>query len=205
MTGHSKETHKETRRKQAANDDIYHHPKEKIAQLKRLIEEGILERLSISLEVLEVFAGHGNLTKFYKEMGAEVTPLTQAETGNSFDYVFKLRFENRQFDVIDIDSYGYPTRFFPLIFELMKDECLLLFTFPIVGVNCLNGIIEQHFYTWFRGIPTIGDIVARVTDDALREWRLASLVDVVKIKRIYRLAFMCKRVNATDLCNVRNR
>jgi hypothetical protein len=155
--------------------------------------------------LLEVFAGKGNLTEFYKFKGAKVTALSKGTTGDGFDYIHQLRADKKKFAWIDIDSYGYPDKFFPVVFELMKETCVLVFTFPIVGVNCLNGITEQHFYTWYRGVPTIGDVVARITDDALREWFLASLIDVKKIKRIYRFVFFCRRVKATEMCNVRNR
>ena len=109
-------------------------------------------------------------------------------------------------DVIDIDSYGYPDLFFPVVFEMMHDEALLVFTFPIVGVNCVNGIVEQHFINfWHSDRPSIGDITGVLTDQALRNWYLISLVDVVKIKRIWRFMFDCKRVKATEMCNVKNR
>ena len=131
--------------------------------------------------------------------------MTREDFGDSFDAIYKLRGAKKKYDLIDIDSYGYPDRFFPVVFEMMKPECLLVFTFPIVGINCLNGIAEQHFYTFYRCKPTIGDVVGRITDWALREWIITSLRDVVKIMRIYRFVFYCRRVTATEMCNVRNR
>lgn len=197
MTGHNKESHRKTRLKQSLNDEDYHHPKEKIEQLNRYIQA--------ESDVLEVFAGKGNLTEYYNGMHCNVTSLTKEQFGSSFDAIYQLRSDKRKYDVIDIDSYGYPDKFFPVVFEMMNDDCLLIFTFPIVGVNCLNGISEQHFYTFYRGIPTIGDVVGAITDWGLREWFLCSCVDVVKIKRIYRFVFSCHRVKATEMCNVRNR
>ena len=197
--GHSAKSHKVTRKGQKENLPKYHHPDEKIEQLSKFTEyiEGG--------RILEIFGGQGNLTKFYSQYG-KVTSLTKETHGSSFDAVYKLREEKKKFDVIDIDSYGYPDKFFPVVFEMMKDECLLVFTFPIVGVNCLNGIIEQHFITFWRSDrPTIGDIVGTLTDMALREWYQISLLNVTKIKRIWRFIFKCKRVKATEMCNVRNR
>jgi hypothetical protein len=197
-TGHSAESHKITRLAQKNNEDDFHHPTEKIAQLEEI-------KSIICEDILEVFGGQGNLTKWYQEIGT-VTTLTKETTGDSFEYIYKLRSEKRKFNWIDIDSYGYPDRLFPVIFELMKDECGLVFTFPQVGVNCHNGISQQHFSTFYcNPTPTIGNVVGKITDWALREWMLASLVDVKKIKRIYRIVFMCKRVKATDMTNVRNR
>jgi len=194
-TGHSKDKHLRQRLLQELNEADYHHPQEKIAHLKKF---------KISGDILEVFAGAGNLTEYYKQCGT-VTAMTKEQFGNSFDAIYRLRGEKHDYDVIDIDSYGYPDKFFPIVFELMKDKCLLIFTFPIIGVNCLNGITEQHFYTFYRGIPTIGDVVGTITDFALREWILVSLLDVVKIKRIYRFVFDCRKVKATEMCHVRNR
>lgn len=195
--GHTKESHKITRTLQRLNHDTYHHPKEKLKQLNEL-------KPYIHGNILEVFAGQGNLTEFYKEHG-KVTPMTQEETGSSFDAIYKLRSEKKKFDVIDIDSYGYPDKFFPIVFELMHESCLLIFTFPIVGVNCLNGIIEQHFLTFYKNIPSIGDVCGVITDLALREWILPQLIDIRKIKRIYRFAFLCSRKKSTEMCFVRNR
>jgi hypothetical protein len=198
MTGHSAETHKKTRRAQASNADEFHHPIEKIAQLEKI-------QAMISGDILEVFAGRGNLTSWYQERG-NVVAMSKEATGDSFDAIYKLRWEGKQFNWIDIDSYGYPDKFFPVVFEMMKDECGLIFTFPQVGTNCHNGISQQHFSTFYGNpSPTIGDVVGKITDWALREWYLASVIDVVKIKRIYRIAFACKRVKATEMCNVRNR
>jgi len=194
--GHNKEKHKSTRLKQCLNDNEYHHPKEKMKQL---------DRIEFGKDVLEVFAGKGNLTEYYRNRGCFVTPMTKEEFGNSFNAIYKLRGENKKYDLVDIDSYGYPDKFFPVIFEMLKDKSFLVFTFPIVGVNCLNGISQQHFYTFYRGIPTIGDVVGQITDWALREWILVSLYDVVKIRRIYRFVFKCQKVKATEMCNVRNR
>ena len=199
MTGHTKLTHKIIRKGQKENKDKYHHPIEKINQLQKYTT------YLFDSDILEVFGGQGNLTDFYKQYG-NVTSMTKEEFGNSFDAIYKLRGNKKRFDVVDIDSYGYPDKFFPVVFELMNKQCLLVFTFPIVGVNCLNGISEQHFITYWRSArPTIGDVTGVLTDMALREWTLISLLDVQKIKRIWRFIYLCNRVKATEMCNVRNR
>jgi len=193
------EKHRKVRKAQADNADSHHHPEEKIAQLERLPEY-------LHGDILEVFGGEGNLTGFYRQYG-NVESMTKETHGDSFHAIYQLRADRRKFNVIDIDSYGYPNKFFPVVFEMMKDKgALLVFTFPIVGVQCVNGIYEQNYINfWGTTRPTTGDVVGRITDHALREWRLASLVDVVKIKPIWRFAFWVKRVKATEFCNVRNR
>jgi len=198
MAGHTAQSHKRTRKEQKSNADIFHHPVQKIAQLEKL--EGFIKG-----DILEVFGGQGNLTEWYNRHGS-VTALTKEETGDSFQYIYNLRADRKKYDWIDIDSYGYPDRFFPVVFEMMKPECGLIFTFPQIGVNCHNGISQQHMSTFYGNpTPTIGDVVGKITDWALREWYLAGLIDVVKIDRIYRIAFYNKRVKATEMCNVRNR
>ena len=201
--GHSPESHKDTRKGQKNNLDKYHHPQEKIDQLEKF------SQYTLDQDILEVFGGQGNLTKYYEsalDTKGSVTSLTKDTTGDSFDYIYKLRGERKKYGVIDIDSYGYPDKFFPVIFEMMKDECLLVFTFPIVGVNCLNGITEQHYINFWRSDrPTIGDVTGILTDFALRNWYLISLLDVQKIDRIWRFVFLCKRQKATELCGVKNR
>tara|TARA_Y100001938_G_scaffold45199_1_gene62801 strand:- start:59 stop:658 length:600 start_codon:yes stop_codon:yes gene_type:complete len=192
------EKHQIVRAAQSNNSNSHHHPVEKMLQLDEL-------KNHIYGDILEVFGGQGNLTEYYSKLG-QVTSLTKETTGDSFDYIYKLRAENKLYDVIDIDSYGYPSKFFPVVFEMIKDEGLLIFTFPVLGVQCVNGIVEQHFINfWGSARPTIGDVTGKVTDFALREWKIASLISVRKIKPIWRLAFLVKQEKATLFCNVRNR
>ena len=192
------EKHQIVRAAQSNNADSHHHPVEKMMQLDEL-------KNHIYGDILEVFGGQGNLTEYYSKLG-QVTSLTKETTGDSFDYIYKLRAENKLYDVIDIDSYGYPSKFFPVVFEMIKDEGLLIFTFPVLGVQCVNGMVEQHFINfWGSARPTIGDVTGKVTDFALREWKIASLISVRKIKPIWRLAFLVKQEKATLFCNVRNR
>ena len=200
MTGHTAQSHKIIRFNQSVNKDEYHHPKEKIKQLKKY------EELFKDKKILEVFAGQGNLSKYYKSISNNVFSMSKEKTGDSFNYIFKIRFEKNKFDVIDIDSYGYPDKFFPVVFDCLKDKGYLIFTFPVVGVNCLNGITEQHYINFWRSNrPTIGDVVGSITDFSLRTWQLAKLVDVVKIKRIWRFIFSIEKQKATELCNTKNR
>ena len=199
--GHTPEKRRQQRLFKKANVDEYHHPDEKIEQLERLrplIEYG-------KCEVLEVFAGQGNLTEWYEANTKRVTPMSRQTTGDSFHEIYRIRADRKKFDIIDIDSYGYPSRFFPVVFEMMKDRAMLVITFPVVGVACLNGITEQHFINFYRSArPTIGDVTGILTDMGLREWIQVSLHEVRKIKRIYRMVFLCRKEKATEFCNVKN-
>ena len=192
------EKHIKVRIAQATNKDSHHHQKEKIEHLN-IVKEHIYG------DILEVFGGQGNLTSYYRTLG-NVTSMTKQTHGDSFHSIYKLRAERKSYDVIDIDGYGYPSKFFPVVFEMIKDEGLLIFTFPVIGVQCVNGIVEQNFVNfWGTTRPTIGDIVGKITDYSLREWKLATLLSVRKIKPIWRFAFLIKREKATLFCNVRNR
>ena len=183
---------------QSANADTHHHPAEKIQQLESFGE-------LVHGDILEVFAGEGNLTKWYETRG-NVTPMKKEITGDSFHSIYKLRGERKKYDVIDIDGYGYPDKFFPVVFEMMKPKCLLVFTFPMIGVQCVNGIYEMHYAVFWKSTrPSIGDVVGGITDMALREWIIPSVIDIRKMKPILRFAFMCERKKATEMCNVKNR
>ena len=93
-----------------------------------------------------------------------------------------------------------------IIFKLMKKDCLLIITFPVIGVQCLNGIYEQHFVNnWKSTRPTTGDVIGATTDYGLRHWYLPKLVDLKKIKPIWRFIFDCERVKATEFTGTRNR
>jgi len=184
-----------------ANHDMYHHPIEKIKQLEQL-------NINNHDTVLEVFAGQGNLTKWYQNKVKEVTPLSREKnskinTGNSYDYIHKLRYEKKKYSIIDIDGYGYPSKFFPLVFEMMTDNAKLIFTFPRPGVKQINNMTEEHFRIFYKSDrPSIGDVTGVLTDMALREWYLLSLLNVVKIKNIYRFVYSCVRQKANVMCNM---
>ena len=200
MHGHTAKTHKEIRHKQSINDDDYHHPIEKIEQLKRF------EDIFRDKKILEVFAGQGNLSKYYNSISDKVFSMSKEKTGDSFNYIHKIKFDKKKFDVIDIDSYGYPDKLFPVVFDCLTDNAYLIFTFPIVGVNCLNEITEQHYINFWRSNrPTIGDVVGCITDYGLRNWQFCKLVDVSKIKRIWRFIFKIEKQKATLICNTKNR
>lgn len=198
MIGHTKESHRATRQLQAGNHTSLHHPDEKIKQLMKY------QDLFAGGKVLEVFGGQGNLTDYYKDI-CKVTALDKQTTGDSFHYIYNLRASRKKYKLIDIDSYGYPDKMFPLVFQMLEDDAYIVFTFPIVGVNAVNGIVEQHFINYWRSMrPTVGDVVGVLTDQALQEWRIFSLIDVQKIDRIWRMFARIQRVKATELTGTRN-
>ena len=192
------EKHDRLRSKQNDYLDSHHHPQEKIQQLIKLDKY-------IHGDILELFAGQGNLSKHYEQKG-KLYKCTKEITGDSFQHLFELINNKKTFDVIDIDSYGYPSQFMDNVWHVMKPKSLLILTFPVMGVQCINGIVEQHFINFWRSArPSTGDVVGAVTDYGLKYWYLPKLIDIVKIKPIWRYVFECERVKATEFCSTKNR
>jgi len=190
--------HDRLRAKQSDYLDSHHHPQEKIKQLCKVDD-------FIHGDILELFAGQGNLSEHYKTKG-NLYKCTKETTGDSFQHLFELVSNRKRFDVIDIDSYGYPSQFMDNVWHVMKPTSTLIITFPVMGVQCINGIVEQHFINFWRSArPTTGDVVGAVTDYGLKYWYLPKLIDVVKIKPIWRFVFQCERVKATEFCTTKNR
>ena len=190
--------HERLRIKQSDYLDSHHHPQEKLKQLNKVDDY-------IYGDILELFAGQGNLSDYYKQKG-NLYQCTKENTGDSFQHLFELINNRKRFDVVDIDSYGYPSQLMDNVWHVMKPTSTLIITFPVMGVQCINGIVEQHFINfWKSARPTTGDVIGAVTDYGLKYWYLPKLVDVVKIKPIWRFVFQCVRVKATEFCTTRNR
>jgi len=111
--------------------DEIHHPDEKIRQVRKCLK-------GKNLEILELFAGEdGNLTKIYKEYGNVYPYDKKLNTGDSFLVYHDLIFNKKTYDVVDLDPYGFPNRFFPDIYLLIDDGYLFV-TMPKPYVNILN-------------------------------------------------------------------
>lgn len=177
--------------------DEYHHPKEKIVQLTNHLPENLFNS---DCEILELFAGvggEGNLTRWYRDYIGNVTSLDKSTTGDSFRYIHKLIYEQKKYDVIDIDPYGWPNGLFPDVFKLMKNECILALTFPRPGTCVLTKTIESKYEMfWNSSRPTEGSIVGSIVDEAKKYWFMPSLLDYRRISSIWRFMFHCKRINA---------
>jgi len=191
--------HDVVRKKQRENEDECHHPIEKINQIRNT-----LSGLS-SLKIMELFAGKGNLTSIYKEFGEVESYDKLLKTGDSYLLFHKLIYEKRKYDVIDIDPYGFPNRFFPDVFLLLEKGYMFL-TMPKPYVNILNGITRQHL-TCYYGLsnPPLDKILERLYNFGLCHWRKCDFLDVQDLKSIWRIAMKVERVLATEYCGVRNR
>ena len=187
------------RAKQASNSDELHHPNQKINQIYNFLK-------SKNLKILELFAGQGNLSKHYKKFGiVESYDKKYLKSGDSFLNVYNLIYNKNVYDVIDIDPYGFPNRFFPHIFLLIENGYIFL-TMPKPSVNILNGITRTHLISYFDNHnPNINQIINQIVTWGLCHWRKVEILDILDLKSIYRIALRVKKVKSTDYTGVKNR
>ena len=195
--------HDVVREKQAENSTEVHHPNEKTKQI-----EFVMNSLNVQHghNILELFAGRGNLTKVYEQYG-NVTACDRKylQTGDSFLLFHKLIYEKRKFTVIDIDPYGFPNRFFPDVY-LLIDDGIMFATMPKPYVNILNGITQTHLISYFgEPNPDEDTIVEKFVVWGLCHWRQVELINSMDCDSVWRFAFSVKKVKATDYTGVRNR
>lgn len=212
--------HDIVRQKQAENSNEVHHPNEKIAQIKKVLPSYCGWG---DLSILELFAGHGNLTKVYSKFGevlaneikksvfeklvenTESLMLVKCNNVDSFIDFHQLIALKQKFDVIDIDAYGFPSRFFPDVF-LLLNKGVLFVTMPKPYVNILNGITAAHLTSYFgEPNPSQKTIVEKIALYGLCHWRKVELIDSIDCKSIWRFAFHVEKVKATEYTGVRNR
>lgn len=194
--------HDVVRKQQRENSNSVHHPDEKIDQINWVMRN--LNQQS-GHTILELFSGQGNLTKVFEEFG-EVTACDKKyqKTGDSYLLYHKLISEKKKFSVVDLDPYGFPTRFFPDVF-LLIDDGILFVTMPKPYVNILNGITRGHLISYFgEHNPDEDTIVERIALWGLCHWRQVELIDSIDLKSIWRFAFSVKKVKATEYTGVRN-
>jgi tRNA G26 N,N-dimethylase Trm1 len=212
--------HDIVRKKQFDYCDTVHHPDEKINQIKIVLDEicgwG-------DLSILELFAGQGNLTKVYAEYGEVIANeyklkvfeklldnvqgcmLVHCNRVDSYLDFHQLIALKQKFDVIDLDPYGFPNRFFPDVF-LLIDKGVMFITMPKPFVNILNGITQTHLISYYgEHNPSKDKIIERIALWGLCHWRKIELIDCVDCKSIWRFAFNVEKVKSTEYTGVRNR
>lgn len=187
------------RKKQSENCDTVHHPNEKINQILKTLEN------KHKLKILELFAGQGNLTKIYDKFGTVFSfDKTHLKTGDSYIQFHKLIAEKQKFNVIDLDPYGFPNRFFPDIFLLMDDGYMFI-TMPKPFVNILNGITRTHLISYYgEHNPSLEVILEKWVLFGLCHWRKVEVLSCLDLGRLWRVALSVKKVKATEYTGVRN-
>lgn len=204
--------HKYVRLKQSNNDDKHHHPIEKIAQIKRVLWDS-------NLSILETNAGWGNLSTTYHLYGdvlahdikrEKVDYLNakgfedfEAVKCDSFKEIHRYIWLGFKFDVIDLDPYGFPSRYFPHVFQLIE-EGVLFVTFPKMGVQQINKIMIEHYRVfWGISLADKNDyeniIHKKIADYAMQYYRKAELIDSVDLGRMHRFVYKVKKESALDL------
>jgi len=188
------------RTKQAYNTDTLHHPFEKSIQIDHVLQ-GLKE-----LKILELFAGKGNITSTYNKYGnSEKFDKKYCKTGDSFIVFHRLISEKKKYNVIDIDSYGFPSRFMPDIF-LLIDSGFLFITFPKPNVNILNGITKTHLVAYYgHPNPSKQQIIEKIALFGLCHWRKIELVSEMNLKSVWRFCFNVVKVKATEYTGVKNK
>lgn len=208
--------HKYTRLKQKNNANSHHHPIEKQQQIQR-----ILERISGDIFVLETHAGKGNLTEVYSLYAREV--LAYEIDKEKCEYVNRLGHENvvchkkdslkemhlsiyynLKFNVIDIDPYGFPSRYFPCVFELIDDGYMFV-TFPKYGCAQINKITMHHVKAFYgfdggKNEEFLECCLNTLKNQALRTYRSFEVLEVLDLKKVYRVVARIKKENAFVMC-----
>lgn len=213
--------HKVRRLQQAKGMEKYSHPKEK-AELVMPILRSLLERKGKPLKILETHCGFGGMSRVYDQYGSVLGfDIVQERIDacsaacERFDGIKKdsehellrLRYEKKKFDVVDVDPYGLPSRYFPYVFGLINDGYLFL-TFPMMGVAQINALTIKH-YQVFWGIELddkgeyVQKIVERLSDYAYIEKRKITVEQVVRVDRIYRLVIKVEKVALTKLLGMK--
>lgn len=208
--------HKVVRLSQVNNSDSHHHPVEKQQQI-----ENVLNSITEDISVLETHAGYGNMTAVYSSYAKDVVcyELNKEKAKYIKDQGFvnvtchnkdSLResylavYNKDKFNVIDIDPYGFPSRYFPHIFELIDDGYMFV-TLPKYGCAQINNITKMHvksFYGFDGGSNEqfLECWLSSIKTYALRTYRSCEVLDIVDLDKVYRIALRIKKENAFVLC-----
>lgn len=204
--------HKIRRLQQDQNQDRYKHTAEKIEQVKKFITGS-------GRFILETNCGFGGLTEFYSSFGEvegydikkdrvdHVNALGHEDViaihADSEKEIYRLLYSKCVFDVVDIDPYGMPSRYFPHAFGLIDDGVMFI-TLPMIGVAQINKITIRHLQS-FWGVELsdkdsyVEKVIERLKDYAFMFKRELEVLDVAKIDRIYRL---CLKVQKKSCCDI---
>lgn len=190
---------REKRRKQKLNLDEYHHPKEKLDQINRLLQN---KKFSKNYKILELFCGHGNLTNEYKKYGIVSSYDKINGNGDSYILFHELIGRKNDYNLIDLDPYGYPCRFFPDIFLLISSGILLVTVCKSSKPNKWTRMLLENYFGSSK--PVKEDIVNTICNEGKKHWRHVELIDSLNLEKVYRLAFSVQRVHAPAYCGTTN-
>jgi hypothetical protein len=179
---------------------MYHHPAEKINQINQILQNKSFNK---DFKILELFCGKGNLTKEYKKYGTVVS-LDKIYGGlDSYQIFHNMIYNKELFNLIDLDPYGYPVRFFPDIFLLIKDGFLIVTFSKLTKANKWTLKLMESYFNVKK--PTKDQIVRTLCNEGMKHWRLVKEIDYLDLGKVHRIAFSVKRVNACEYCGTTNR
>lgn len=178
------------------NSNKTHHPVEKTNQIKTVMNM-VKWGNRVNLNILELFAGRGNLTRIYEQHGTVSTyDKKYLNTGDSFLEFHRLIADKKKYDIIDLDPYGFPNRFFPDIFLLMEYS-LLFVTTPKPYINCMDSSRKKHFNLYYGSPnPSQEEIILGICDFGGYHWRRVQLLHKMELGSIWRFAFVVKKIKA---------
>jgi len=187
------------RKEQKENLDKYHHPKEKIEQLNRLLGDKSFNK---NYKILELFCGHGNLTTEYTKYGIVSSFDKICGDGDSYSLFHGLINKKLEYDLIDLDPYGYPCRFFPDIFLLIHNGILIV---TFCKNSKPNAWTQQLLKSYFGSKkPSKDQIIKTICNEGLKHWRVVKLIECIDLEKVFRFAFSVERVHAAKFCGTSN-
>ena len=206
--------HKVRRLNQDANEDRYRHTKEKIEQIDRIIDRDIGY-------VLETHAGFGGLTNHYADLakhevlameikgerclalnkhGREIVHVAKCDSEHE---ILHHLYHRHEFDILDIDPYGMPSRYFPHALKLIRNGFLFV-TFPIYGVAQMNKLTIEHLRVFWNITPADKHrycdlVISRMIDFGFMTKREVTHLETMQIGRVFRVAFKITRKSLCEL------
>ncbi len=207
--------HKVRRLQQDSNMDRYRHTREKSEQIRKYIKS--------ESNILELHCAFGGLSEFYNLYGeVESYDIKKdrvdfvnglglegvvAQKADSELEVIRLLANKCKYDVVDIDPYGLPSRYFPYVFGLI-DDGLLFLTFPMMGVAQINKITTRHYEALWGISLSDKDIYVEKIIQRLKDYAFAfkcdvSVLDVVRINRVYRFAIKVEKKSMLDIVGLK--
>jgi len=204
--------HKVRRLQQNKNMERYKHGKEKQAQAQNYI-------FGVNNKILEMNVGFGGMTKFYCKFGqVECYDIAKDRVqfvnnlllegvtcinADSEHKIYSLISNKCIYDVVDIDPYGMPSRYFPMVFGLINNGILFV-TLPMIGVAQINKITIRHLAAFWDvelndSNVYIEKVFDRMKDYAFMYKREIVLLDCLRIDRVFRL---CIKVQKKSCCDI---
>lgn len=190
-----RETRKRIDTKQKEGDVSVHHNAEKAWLLNEVLN---LVQMDVQ-NVYEYFSGHNYLTKMYQDLGYNVDGNDIKDTGEcSYRLFHKHIYDGKKYDIIDLDPYGLPFKFFPDVYLLLNDEAILFVTSVKYHIPILNWRRVNSFLGYFgKEKPEHKDYIELIVRSGLcHNYKVQYLQGCTMGKNTYRMAFKCQKIKS---------